>query len=55
MDNKKTVKQKKSRRPYRRYTMSIGDILQAKADAGDEDARQAAAKLIHKRRSNYKK
>lgn len=52
---KRDTKQKQSRRPYRRSTASIGDILLAKADAGDEDARKVAAKLIHKRQRRGKK
>lgn len=52
---KQNVKQKQSRRPYRRSTASIGDILLAKADGGNEDARKAAAKLIHRRQKKTKK
>ena len=51
----KQRKLKQSQRPYRRSTASIGDILLAKADAGDEDARKAAVKLIHKRQRRGKK
>lgn len=40
---------KKSRRPYRRYTASIGDILHGKANAGDEKARMAFEKLVNNR------
>ena len=41
-------KQKKSQRPYRRYTVSIGDILHDKANAGDEKARTAFEKMVRR-------
>ena len=49
MNKKRLYKEKKSRRSYRISTASIGEILLAKANSGDENARDVTNKLLHKK------
>ncbi len=47
VNNNSNKKIKKSLRPYRRHTASVGDIMMAKASSGDDGAKRVVEVLMN--------
>lgn len=52
---KKKKKELQSRRPYRRHTAKIGDILEYKASNGDENAEKILSMISTKSKGGLQK